>query len=244
MLYTGVKRSEDGLVQRIGLAISTDLYHWDKDPGNPILEADPRWYELLDLGSWYEQAWRDPWLFKDQANNSFHAFITARARSGDNDARGVIGHARSSNLRDWEVLAPIHAPAEFGHLEVPQLVPFGNRFFLLFSCGPKHTSQRRIARLKAPPSIGTFCLVADDALGPFDFRGDGLLVGDADGSYYGGKFIEDRSKRLNFMAFSLFGHDGRFVGELTDPLPVVFDEIDRPHVAMPSEGQSRTRPAP
>src|SRR5437773_5059400 len=49
MLYSGVNRSEGGLVQRIGLATSADLYMWKKHPANPILEADPRWYEVLDL---------------------------------------------------------------------------------------------------------------------------------------------------------------------------------------------------
>src|SRR5437870_137581 len=38
MLYTGVNRSEGGLIERIGLATSTDLYRWEKDPANPVLE--------------------------------------------------------------------------------------------------------------------------------------------------------------------------------------------------------------
>jgi beta-fructofuranosidase len=137
MLYTGINRSEGGLVERIGLATSPDLYLWEKDPANPILEADARWYELLDLGSWYEQAWRDPWLFQDQADDSFHALITARGQSGAADARGVIGHARSSNLRDWDVLPPLSTPGGFGHLEVPQLAGAADRFFLLFSCAAR-----------------------------------------------------------------------------------------------------------
>ena len=36
-----------GLIQRIGLAVSDDLINWVKHPGNPVLEADPRWYDLL-----------------------------------------------------------------------------------------------------------------------------------------------------------------------------------------------------
>ena len=35
-----------------------------------------------------------------------------------------------------------------------------------------------------------------------------------------GKLIEDRYGRLKFLAFSMFGRDGRFIGELTDPFPV------------------------
>lgn len=50
MLYTGISRSESGLVHRIGLAVSDDLLRWEKHPANPVLQADPRWCELLDLG--------------------------------------------------------------------------------------------------------------------------------------------------------------------------------------------------
>src|SRR5207344_46708 len=39
MLYTGTNRAEGGLVQRIGLATSSDLLRWDKHAANPVLEA-------------------------------------------------------------------------------------------------------------------------------------------------------------------------------------------------------------
>jgi len=233
MLYTGVNRSEGGLIERIGLATSTDLYRWEKDPANPVLEADARWYELLDLGSWYEQAWRDPWIFREQADGSFHALITARDRSGAPDARGVIGHARSSNLRDWNVLPPLSAPGGFGHLEVPQLVRAADGLFLLFSCAAKHLAPSHAARMEQPARTGTYCLVADQPLGPFDIRQSRMLVGDAIGSYYGGKLIEDRSSRLQFIAFNAYGGDGQFVGQLTDPFPVEFEDGFGPRVEMP-----------
>ncbi len=232
MLYTGINRSEGGVVERIGLATSADLYVWEKHPGNPILEADGRWYELLDLVSWYEQAWRDPWLFHDQADGSFHALITARVRSGPPDARGVIGHARSSNLRDWEVLPPVTAPGGFGHLEVPQLVRVGDRFLLIFSCGAKHLARNKVEHLEQSSWTGTYCLVADHALGPFDVRQSRMLVGDAFGSYYGGKLIEDRSSRLQFMAFKAYDREGQFVGELTDPFPFEFEGGISPRVDL------------
>jgi beta-fructofuranosidase len=63
LFYTGLSIGEAGAVQRIGLATSDDLVHWRKHEANPVLEADARWYELLDLDAWFNQAWRDPWLF-------------------------------------------------------------------------------------------------------------------------------------------------------------------------------------
>ena len=56
MLYTGVNRAEQGSVQRIGFAISDDLVHWSKHPAGPLLEADPRWYEVLEQGRWHHQS--------------------------------------------------------------------------------------------------------------------------------------------------------------------------------------------
>jgi len=232
MLYTGVNRSEGGLVQRIGLASSTDLYTWEKDPANPILEADPRWYELLDLNSWYEQAWRDPWLFLHEGDGLFHALFTARDRSGPPDGRGVIGHASSSNLRDWTVRPPLVTPGGFGHLEVPQLVAANGRYFLLFSCAAQHTAGTQGERLEQPPRTGTYCLVADQTFGPYDFVDGRMLVGDAIGSYYGGKLIDDSSSRLQFMAFKLRDRNGVFVGELIDPVPVVIEDITGPRLEI------------
>ena len=234
MFYTGVKRSERGLVQRIGMATSSNLYDWKKDPANPILQADPHWYEGLDLNSWYEQAWRDPWVFRDSIDGSFHALVTARNRSGDPDSRGVIGHACSWNLRDWEVLPPRSKPTDFGQLEIPQLVSRGDRFFLLFSCHEKDHARSRVARIADPAMTGTFYLATDNALGPFDTSDANLLFGDTSGSHYGGKLIEDPTGKFHFLAFKQFDSDGEFIGEVSDPFPVTFDDEFRPHVELPS----------
>jgi beta-fructofuranosidase len=91
LFYTGACHAEKGLVQRIGLATSADLIHWQKYPANPLIESDPRWYEQMDLDLWHDQAWRDPWIF--QHEGSYHAYITARANTGEKNSRGIIGHA-------------------------------------------------------------------------------------------------------------------------------------------------------
>ena len=45
MIYTALARAEDGRVQRVAHATSTDLIRWDKRGNRAIAEADPRWYE-------------------------------------------------------------------------------------------------------------------------------------------------------------------------------------------------------
>ena len=61
-----------------------------------MLEPDPRWYETAETRQWPDQAWRDPWVFRD--DELWHMLITARANHGDPDDRGVVGHATSPDL--------------------------------------------------------------------------------------------------------------------------------------------------
>ncbi len=114
------------------------------------MNADARWYELLDRRWWVDQAWRDPWVFQHPYTGDFHAFITARANHGPADERGVIGHARSVDLVHWEVLPPFTEPGDFGQMEVPQLTRIGGRYHLLFSTVAGTASARRTRRLGPP----------------------------------------------------------------------------------------------
>lgn len=230
MFYTGGRRSERGLVQRIGLATSEDLVHWHKHPANPLITPDPRWYELLNLNSWHDQAWRDPWLVRHPRTGQFHALITARVNYGPADGRGVIGHARSSDLVHWEVLPPLTEPGDFGQLEVPQIVTIGTRSYLLFSTRASDHSGRWRQRTGLTPLTGTHYLVADDLLGPFHALTDRFLLGDTVGSLYSGKLIQGPDQAWYLLAARLFTAEGAFLGELSDPFPITTDDEGRLHV--------------
>ena len=224
MLYTGISRADGGLIQRIGLAVSDDLITWRKHPGNPVIEADGRWYELLDLTSWRDQSWRDPWLFRDHSDGAFHVLITARAAAGAADGRGVVAHARSADLVHWQVLPPVTAPGEFAQVEVPQLVEFGDRRHILFSVHAEDHSRSRVSRLGQGQG-GTFTFTS----GTFtsgthgdDFRPSAAPIVPEDGPLgrlYAGKLVESRPGDWRFLAFRAELGDA-FIGELTDALPV------------------------
>jgi beta-fructofuranosidase len=220
MLYTGINRSEGGLIQRIGLAVSDDLVTWRKHAANPVLEADPRWYDLLDLGRWRDLSWRDPWLFRHPDDGSFHALITARSPLGDADAAGVVAHARSTDLVAWEVLPPLTAHGEFAQVEVPQLVRLNGRYEILVSCLAEDHSRQRVERVGSRGQTGTFIFSAPALLGPYSLaagpiaRADGPL-----GTLYAGKLVQAATGSWRFMAFRGDG-DRDFLGELTDPLPI------------------------
>lgn len=40
MAYTGIRRDDPYLVQRVGMAVSDDLASWTKVEGNPVTPAD------------------------------------------------------------------------------------------------------------------------------------------------------------------------------------------------------------
>jgi beta-fructofuranosidase len=228
MFYTGTSHAERGLKQRIGLATSGDLRTWHKHGTAAILECDPRWYEQLQTAQWPDEAWRDPWVFRDPGGDGWHMLITARSRVGDPDQRGVIGHARSHDLRTWEAQPPLSAHGTgFGHLEVPQVEIVGGSPVLLFSCLRTELSKER--RLAGEPG-GVWVLEPGDLLGPYDPSKARRLTEE---SLYSGRITRDRGGAWVLLAFR--HTDDGFIGEITDPIPVRLD---------PAHGLQSTQPLP
>jgi beta-fructofuranosidase len=218
MFYTGTNRGEHGKIQRIGLATSQDLHHWQRHQAGALIEADPQWYEMYDPAIWHELSWRDPWIFKWKGK--FHALITARANHGPVDGRGVIGHAVSEDLLNWEVAPPLTEPGQFGFLEVPQLAEIDGRWYLFFSTTHDKYSRARLTNPDLRLQSGTHYLVAEHPLGPFTYLTDDFLVGDEIGSLYAGRVFRRTNGQWAFMAFEHFAPGKIFIGNISDPLPL------------------------
>ncbi len=215
MYYTGANKFEHGLIQRIGLATSNDLVNWTKIPENPIMQVDETWYELLDLNSWHDQAWRDPYIFKDK--NKFYAFITARVNYGPPDGRGVIACAESLDLINWKINEPVTKPGEFGQLEVPQIIKYQDNYLLIFSTAVETTSEERKRIPHKKIVHGTYCFKSNYLIGPYyEFRDD-FLFGDLNGSLYSGKVIDHQNSVLRMLAFHNYSKNGEFLGYISDP---------------------------
>jgi beta-fructofuranosidase len=215
LFYTGATLVDDKIRQTIGAATSTDLETWDKESTAPLVTADDRWYERLGGGHWYEEAWRDPWVFADPGGDGWHMLITARANHGPDDDRGVIGHAHSPDLRRWEVRPPLSTPGSgFGHIECPQIASVDGWLVLVFSClDPQFSAARR-----ATGATGAVWYVPiDSPTGPFDIAAARALTNDA---FYCGRLIHDRSGQPVLLAFHHYDETGQFMGELSDPMPV------------------------
>jgi beta-fructofuranosidase len=219
LVYTGVTLVNGQILQTIGVATSTDLEVWHKDPSSPLLTADARWYERLGDGAWYEEAWRDPFVLADPGGDGWHMLITARSNQGPPDDRGVLGHAVSPDLQHWEVRPPLSEPgAGFGHIEVPQIASVDGRQVLLFSCLDTHFPP---ARRDAGAAGGIWYLPIESPTRPFDLASARLLTDDA---LYCGRVVHDREGRPALLAFHYFDKARQFVGELSDPMPIGWED--------------------
>ena len=218
--YTG--RSRRDRIQRIGLATSTDpeLHNWERYPDNPIVIADPRWYEQPDPINWPDgQACRDPWVTYSKDDQAWYMFFTARANHGPVDGRGVVGLARSTDLLHWEQLPPVSEPGEFGHLEVPQPVAIKGHWYLLF-CTNLHGERRRTRVPGEAGWSGTHYLVGEKLTGPYRLSTDAALLADPARTFYAGRAVADRDGQLVFLAWRGRDDEGKFLGGLSNPAPI------------------------
>ena len=212
MFYTGTSREDGGDIQRVGAATSSDLISWTKVSGNPLTEADPKWYEQLDYELWHDQAWRDPWVFKHEG--AWHMFVTARGLDGDKYGRGVVGHATSTDLREWTVQPPLtQTESSFGQLEVTQVAVIDGIPTLIWCCGPNELTPELREKY---PSGGMFSVSGESVLGPFD---PNQAVWFPHEKLYAARAIEHNGQW--FMIGFIGGPDDEnFGGYLSDPIAI------------------------
>lgn len=213
LFYTGTTLDGAGNnLQRVGYATSADLYTWTKR--GVVAEADPRWYEPVDLG-WRDWAFRDPWVVADPEGRGWHMLVTARGTTGPLADRGLVGHAWSPDLSRWEVTEPLSQVGQgFGQLEVMHAVEVAGQAFLLFSClGGDLAAERQ-----GTTAGGTWAARAESLLGPYDLAGATLI---SPPGLYVGRLVQLRdSGEWQFLAFVHEDDSGAFGGTIIDPLPV------------------------
>lgn len=219
MFYTGCSKAEDGKVQRIGAAVSDDLYTWEKLSG-ALLELDPRHYEALDHSRWHDQAFRDPWVYPDPDGQGWRMLFTARESTGPHRGAGVIGQASSSDLMSWTVEAPLFRIGYYGEMEVPQLFQLDGWWYCLFSNSCRHRDHDYMASGKCGMATGTHYIRSRAPSGPFELVEEEFFAGDSIGHFYGGRVVETPDGGLAFLAFLNHAEDGSFVGEITSPMPI------------------------
>jgi beta-fructofuranosidase len=214
MFYTGTSRETAGAVQSIGHATSTDLLTWTKTSDKAILASNSELYAVLEDAIWPDEAFRDPWLFRlPNDPDNWHMLFTARGRGGEYGQSGVAGHAISSDLNQWKLLPPLNKVNQgFGEIEVLQFEVVDGVPILLFCCGPQWLHGDR----KAQEPGGVYSLLVDQDLTDVDFTRSVWF--DRPG-LYASRLIQDASGNWNLIGF-WDRVDGKFIGELSDPIPV------------------------
>ena len=210
MFYSGSMNTEGGLVQRIGAAVSDDLKLWVKHPSNLLLSAHPFWYEQLDRKKWHDEAWRDPWVYP--VHDGYEMLVTARVNAGPGRERGVIGRAFSADLTVWTAIPPLTLPGDFGQMEVPQLLDYEGRQYVLFSCDKDHLAPSR-----EPGPSDTFVIELDGSGPPYSStRARALDLP----NLYGVRAVQDPSGEWVVLGFEQETEEGKFSGRIVDPIPL------------------------
>ncbi|HDP98747.1 MAG TPA: hypothetical protein ENN22_06140, partial [bacterium] len=121
MFYAGVSIDN---TQRIGAAISDDLFHWNRVGNRPLIRPDE--YEWAFCPTENGAACRDPHLI--QLDNHFHLYYTAVTRSG----KGCVARASSKNLIDWKDEGPVFISDVLAHPESANVQQLGGQYLLFF----------------------------------------------------------------------------------------------------------------
>ena len=217
--YTGCRLSEDRKIQRIGAAVSPDLYNWKKLPG-PLLELYGEAYESYDASRWHDQAFRDPWVYPCPDGNGWRMLFTARDPRQTAKGAGLIGQATSPDLLNWALGEPLARVGHYGEMEVPQLFHLDGWWYCLFSNSSRHREPAYLATGGAGKATGTHYLRSRSPHGPFELAEEVFFAGDDAGHLYGGRVVDMQKGRLAFMAFLNHNAAGDFIGTISDPMPI------------------------
>lgn len=221
MFYTAVNSQGHGVKdQRIGVVASDDLFTWHRITDTPVVSPDPRWYKTLDGGPGPSETWRDPLVLRDPGGDGWHMVICARAVGAARNDDGVLAHARSADLRTWELGPPLCAPgAGFGQLEVAQVSIVDGSPMMVFTC---HPQEQTVERIEA--AGGQFCTwsvlgeAGGSVLGPWDIRSAEPFRAEPD--LFAAPFLRSRSGEWVFVGFRNTEPQGVPAFELLDPIAV------------------------
>ncbi len=131
MYYTGLQRKDRGIVSRIGLAVSDDLYSWEKVENN-IYPFEPKgsYYETLEVNDRQWLSFRDP--FRYDYNDEVYFLICMRVNKGPVSRRGCVGLMKV-NENNVEALPPLIHPMVYDDVECPCVFYLKGNYYLIGS---------------------------------------------------------------------------------------------------------------
>jgi beta-fructofuranosidase len=220
MAYTG--NFATGSV--VALAVSNDLYQWQKVPTNPVTRIDHRYYEVDSpdpvVAPYWKKPfihWWDPFLFEHEGY--VYHYVSARRPNGLLDERGTVGLARTQDMIAWEVLPPPEvAPVAF-MLECPQLHRRESLYYLTFF-SPRFSAAFLALHPAETGRMSSYAMISTGPFGPFRMVGSGAIVPH---DYH----VQPAAAQIVFWqdkAFLLGSIWDTGEDSICDPIPVAFTE--------------------
>jgi len=179
MFYTMRASREQGRLERTGLATSEDFRHWERYPGNPVIETDSRWYlSASDFPEFGRIDCRDLIVVADPEEGGWVGYFAARVPAAEQAETSVIAAARTNDLVHWEVIPPAFIPEKYGTIEVPDVFYLDGRWYMTCYTGTGHGNRG----IFSDPHVlrGSIYAVSDRLEGPFrEIEGDNVFDGAA-----------------------------------------------------------------
>ena len=173
LYYTMRASANQGRVQRIGLAASTDGRHWQRHAGNPVIVPDPRWYAVEGNPVPGIVDCRDLVVVRNPLGG-WLGFYATRQPGGELPQTSVIACVRSDDLVHWDHLPPAFAPGKYACIEVPDVFEMGGRWYMTCLAGNYYGNRG----IFSDPNLvnGTMYAVSDRPEGPYRELADNALV--------------------------------------------------------------------
>jgi len=194
--------------QRIGVAISDNLYDWKEYEGNPVIVPDKRWFiTFKEDGSgsnndiWKETVdCRDMVVVKDKAGSGYYGyFVSSSDIKGLTTPTSVVGIAYSNDLLKWEQRGIAYYPTGVSMPEMIDVFEYNGTWYMTLTTAKNNGSlnafsDKYIAR-------GTIYAKADSPTGPFiEDLSDNVLIGGQINSGYSMRTIDYSGKtRLMYV---------------------------------------------
>lgn len=173
--YTG---NWNGPRPTVAIAVSDDLYRWEKLSNNPVTGIDPTYYDDQPAPAprdWLH--WRDPFLFRHEG--AVYHYTCAKRNSGPIDERGTLGLARTFDMVHWQVLPPPDVEPVAMELECPQVYAVNGLHYLVFSTALSLFSTAFRARYFGDAHRerwSSYSMVGPSPFGPFCMHGKGEII--------------------------------------------------------------------
>ena len=218
LAYTG---NWNGPQPVAAMAVSDDLFNWEKLPNNPVTQIDPAYYDDTPRRpprDWLH--WRDPFLFEYEG--AVYHYVCANKNNGPIDERGTLGLAKTTDMLNWEVLRPPQVDPVCTELECPQVHHVDGRCYLIFSAMPDFFStafQQRYSGQLRP--FSSYAMVGESLFGPFHIHGSGQIIPfDFPLTPYANQIVFWQGQ--TYMLGTVWNDEQDFI---TDPISVEFTEM-------------------